>query len=233
MIGTIALLVAIVAILVVAYLFVWNRRRPAKAGPGPSGPVRGPEPDLDLASVKPGDVIALWSGQEPLVERVVSCQETLPGRVTRWKWVFLEKGQLLAATPSGNVLYDRTAVLYQGTAPYEQLTGEIESGGVLKTFEARVRDGSVGTNPVFFDYEGQRYRVLSTGTFAAPDEPVPEAEVWSDVQADEGQNVYFRLAGAEGVQVLGIWTSHIALLFGKPLATSDVREIYRSGGVER
>lgn len=229
MVTTLLLLVAIVAILVAAYLFVWKKPRRARASPSPNGRARGPEPDQDLSSLKPGDVVALWSGKEALVERVVACRETLPGRVTRWDWVFLEGGQLLAATPAGNVLYADTVVLHQGTAPFEQLTGEVERGGVLKTFEARVREGTIGSDPVFFEHEGQRYRVQSTGTFAVPDQPVPEAQVWSDVQADEGQNVYFKLIGSDGTQVLGIWTSHIALLFGRALAAADVREIYRSG----
>jgi hypothetical protein len=226
---TLLLLIGIVAILVAAYLFVWKKPRRARASHGPDGPVRGPEPDQDLSNLKPGDVVALWSGREALVERVVHCQETLSGRVTRWDWVFLQGGQLLATTPSGNVLYADTVVLHQGTAPFEQLTGEVERGGVLKTFEARVRAGTIGSDPVFFEHEGQRYRVQSTGTFAVPDQPVPETEVWSDVQADEGQNVYFKLIGMDGTQVLGIWTSHIALLFGRTLVASDVREVYRAG----
>jgi hypothetical protein len=230
--GTIVLILVVVAILVLAYVYVWNRRPARKAGLGAVGdgaPASGPEPDLNLGTVQQGDILALWDGREPTVERAIVCQETLPGRVTSWKWLFLEGGQLLALAPVGNVLYTDTTVLYQGSEPYERLTGEIENGGVLKTFEARVREGTVGANPVFFEYEGQQFRVQSTGTFSAADQPLPEAEVWSDVQVDEGQNVYFKMVGADATQVLGIWTSHIALLKGRVLAPADVREIYRAG----
>lgn len=232
---TVVLILIVVAVLVVAYLYVWNRRGKPGArrkvggsdGGHPGSPA--PEQDLDLNTLKAGDVVALWDGKELVVDRVVECQETLPARVTRWRWVFLDGDQLLAVAPVGNVLYNATTILHQGSEPYEQITGEVENGGVLKTFEARVREGSVGGSPVFYEHEGQRYRIQSTGTFAAPDQPLPDREVWRDVQVEEGQNVYFRMAGAAGTQLLGIWTSHIALLMGQPLGATDVREIYRVG----
>jgi len=223
----IALLVAVV---VLAYFLA--RRRPRrvvvddKAG-RPQEDDLGP--DLKVETLQPGDVLALWDGKEVLVERVVQCQETLPTRVTRWRWVFLEAGRMLGVTPAGNTLYADTKVLYQGSSPYEQLTADLEQGGVLKTFEARVRDRAIGRDPVFWDFEDQRYQVQATGTFSAPDQAFPQAEVWRDVSADEGQNVYFRMVGPEGAQVLGIWTSHIALLVGRVLSRADVREIYRAG----
>jgi hypothetical protein len=132
-------------------------------------------------------------------------------------------------TPAGNALYADTKVLHQGTAPYEELTSDVERGGILKMFEARVRDRTSGRDPVLWDFEGQRHRIESTGTFSAPDQAFPETEVWRDVSADEAQNVYFRMVGPDGAQVLGIWTSHIALLVGRVLTRTDVREIYRAG----
>jgi hypothetical protein len=223
----IALLVAVV---VVAYYL--TRRKPRRVVvDGPPGQAAEDDlgPDLKVETLQPGDVLALWDGKEVLVERVVECRETLPDRVTRWRWVFLEAGQVLGVTPAGNTLYTDTKVLHQGTTPYEQLTVDLEQDGVLKTFEARVRDRAIGRDPVFWDFEGQRYQVQATGTFSAPDQAFPQTEVWRDVSADEGQNVYFRMVGPEGAQVLGIWTSHIALLVGRVLTRTDVREIYRSG----
>lgn len=222
-------LILLVAV-VLAYLFVRLRRPRRAATSAPVDPaVDDLGPDLNVDTLQPGDVLALWDGKEVLVERAVECRETLPTRVTRWRWVFLQGGQLLGVTPAGNALYTDTKVLYQGTAPYEELTADVENGGILKTFEARVRDRSTGRDPVFWETEGQRYQVQSTGTFAAPDQAFPEVAVWQDVSADEGQNVYFRMIGAEGVQVLGIWTSHIALLVGRVITRTDVREIYRAG----
>jgi hypothetical protein len=223
--------VLLVAVVVVAY-FVARQRRPRRsAASGTASPPNEDDlgPDLKVETLKPGDVLALWDGKEVQVERVVDCQETLPTRITRWRWVFLEAGQMLGVTPAGNTLYTDTKVLYQGTAPYEQLTADLEQGGVLKTFEARVRDRVAGRDPVFWDFEDQRYQVQATGTFSAPDQAFPQTEVWRDVSADEAQNVYFRLVGPEGAQVQGIWTSHIALLVGRVLTRTDVREIYRAG----
>jgi hypothetical protein len=183
-------------------------------------------PDQNVENLGAGDILALWDGKESVVERIVDCQESLPGRVSHWKWAFLEGGQLLSITPSAKSLYTGSVILYQGSPEFEQLTGEAEDGGVLKLFELRVREGVSGSQPVTFDYEGQGYRVQSTGTFAVPDQPVPDSEVWSDVQVEEGQNVYFRMVGQDGAQVLGIWTSHIALYTGRALTSSDVRDIY-------
>jgi hypothetical protein len=234
MLGNIILLILLVGIAVAAYYF-WGQRgkhradpRSSSGQPGSASPA-GPEPDLDLNTIRPGDIVALWNGKESLVDRVIECRETLPARVTHWKWVFLEQGQVLALTPNGNSLYTDTRVLFQGSEPYERLTGEVEQGGVLKSFEARVRDGSVGRNPVLFDYDGQSYQLLGSGTFGVADQPVPDLDVWRDVSVDEHDNVYFRFTGPEGVQALGLWTSHIALLIGKSLAPADVREVYRAG----
>ncbi len=228
-------ILVVVALLIVAAIVVYaiaQSRAPRRArttSPAGTAPEDELGPDLKVETLQPGDVLALWDGKEVLVERVVDCQETLPTRVTRWRWVFLEAGQMLGVTPAGNTLYADTKVLYQGSAQYEQLTADLEQGGVLKTFEARVRDRVVGRDPVFWDFEGQQYQVQATGTFSAPDQAFPQIDVWRDVSADEGQNVYFRMVGPEGAQVLGIWTSHIALLVGHVLTRTDVREIYRAG----
>jgi len=229
--GLLLVVVVLVAVVVMAYLYTRRRQPQRVVVDGPAGPPQDDDlgPDLKVETLQPGDVLALWDGKEVLVERVVECQETLPTRVTRWRWVFLEAGQLLGVTPAGNTLYADTKVLKQGTAPYEELAAGAEQGGILKTFEARVQNRSVGRDPVFWDFEGQRYQIQATGTFSAPDQAFPQTEVWREVSVDEGQNVYFRMVGPEAAQVLGIWTSHIALLVGRVLTRTDVREIYRAG----
>jgi len=108
---------------------------------------------------------------------------------------------------------------------------------VLKAFEARVRQGTAARNPTLFEYDGRTYRVVSTGIFAArpAEQPVfPNVEVWRDINpSDPGDNVYFELEPTEdvpavqsGSEVLGIWTTHIALLFGRPLRPGDIQAIY-------
>jgi hypothetical protein len=56
------------------------------------------------------------------------------------------------------------------------------------------------------------------------------AEVWRDINPNNaGDNVYFELEpteSSEDTDVLGVWTSHIALLFGKPLTGADIQSIY-------
>jgi len=125
--------------------------------------------------------------------------------------------------------YPETDVLFQGTEGFERLTSDASQGGALKTFEERVRENTVGSNPVSFSYGGKDYRVQSTGTFSIPGQEAPAREVWQDVSPNEGDNVYFRLASDDGDQILGIWTSHIAILRGRVLAASDIREVYRTG----
>ncbi|HET6315562.1 MAG TPA: hypothetical protein VFG86_03820, partial [Chloroflexota bacterium] len=93
-----------------------------------------------------------------------------------------------------------------------------------------------------FEYDGRVYRVVSTGIFDA--QPVsgsprvaaayPKLEVWRDInRTNPGDNVYFELEPTEdvpvdetGSEVLGIWTTHIALLFGRELKPADVQTIY-------
>ncbi len=196
---------------------------------------RGPEPPASSASprqptvetLRPGDAITFWDGEDALVDCVLECEEQLGARRTRWRWNLLRGGRMLETAPDGNVLYPSSAVLYQGTAPFDELTGEPAVGGVLKTFEARVRAGTVGANPVFFDYEGHHFQMRSTGTFGAtPLGPPPTAEVWRDLADDPSQNVYFELESSDGAQGLGIWTTHVLLLIGEALKTTDIRSMY-------
>ena len=236
MLTTVILSIVVIAILALAFAFVWKNRaakRPAtSASPnGKAASPAGPDqpPDRELHQVKSGDVVALWSGEELLVEQALDCQDNSTGRPATWRWLFLEGGRVISSTPTSAVYYPATEVLHQGSEGFERLTADVNMGGALKTFEQRVRDNVVGSDPVFFSYDNKRFRVQSTGTFATPGQAAPAREVWEDVSTTEGENVYFRLAADDGEQLLGIWTTHIAILRGRTLNPADVREVYRTG----
>ncbi|MDQ6670437.1 MAG: hypothetical protein M3069_06740 [Chloroflexota bacterium] len=199
-----------------------------------------PDPQARQPTVEtllPGDVVSFWDGGDNVVQAVLDCSEELNGRVTNWLWNLLDDGKVLEATPEGTVLYERTVVLHQASAEFETLTSDAEQGGVLKAFEARVRQGTAARNPTLFEYDGRVYRVVSTGIFSA--RPLgqpgfPNAEVWRDINpSNPGDNVYFELeptvdvpATESGSEVLGVWTTHIGLLFGRPLRPGDIQAIY-------
>jgi len=203
---------------------------PNKPAPQPRQPT--------VNSLLPGDVVSLWDAGDHVVQSILDCREELNQRVTSWRWNLLDEGQMLEATPEGNTLYTRTVILHQDSPEFETLTSDPDQGGVLKAFEARVRQGIAARNPTLFEYEGRVFRVVSTGIFDA--QPVgqpsyPNASVWRDINpSNPGDNVYFELEPTEDVapgdqsptEVLGIWTSHIALLFGRPMKNADVQTIY-------
>ncbi|HLH23982.1 MAG TPA: hypothetical protein VK066_15775 [Chloroflexota bacterium] len=187
------------------------------------------EPTVE--TLRPGDAVSFWDGEDSIVDTVLQCEEQLGGRRTQWRWNLLRGGRMLETAPDGNVLYTSSEVLYQGSAPFEQLTGDPSVGGVLKTFEARVRAGTAGSNPVFYEHQGKQFQVRSTGTFSArPIGSPPAGEVWRDLSDDPSQNVYFELDAPDGTQGLGVWTTHILLLIGEPLKTTDIRAIYPGQG---
>ena len=200
----------------------------------PTKPTQQRQPTVD--SLLPGDVVSLWDAGDHVVEAVLECAEELNRRAVTWRWNLLDEGHMLSAAPEGNTLYMRTAILHQDSAEFETLTSDADQGGVLKAFEARVRQGNAARNPTLFEYEGRVYRVVSTGIFDA--RPIgqtkfPNLDVWRDVNpSNPGDNVYFELEptvetpGDESSEVLGIWTSHIALLFGRPLKAADIQSIY-------
>jgi hypothetical protein len=201
------------------------------------GRVAGQPRQPGVTELLPGDVVSFWDGGDSLVQAVLECREELNRRETIWRWNLLDEGHVLEVTPEANTLYERTVVLHQNTAEFETLTADPERGGVLKAFEARVREGIAARNPTLFEYEGSVYRVVSTGIFAARSIAhvgYPNLDVWRDINPDNpGENVYFELEptqdvpeGGSGSEVLGIWTSHIALLFGRPLKAGDIQTIY-------
>jgi hypothetical protein len=196
---------------------------------------QGRQPTLE--SLLPGDVVSFWDGGDSVVQAVLQCREELNRRETGWRWNILDEGRVLEVTPEGTTLYERTAILLQTSAEFEVLTADPEQGGALKAFEARVREGTAARHPTLFEYGGKVYRVVSTGIFEA--RPMgaagyPNLDVWRDVNPDNpGDNVYFELEptedlpeGESGSDVLGIWTTHIALLFGRPLKAGDIQTIY-------
>jgi hypothetical protein len=201
-----------------------------------------------LETLLPGDVVSLWDAGDAVVQDVLECREELNRRETRWRWNLLDEGRMLEVAPDGNVLYERTDVVLQSSAEFETLTSDPEHGGVLKAFEARVQQGTAARQPTLFEYGGRVYRVVSTGIFdarpaGAPSfrqDAYPKAEVWRDINPSHAaDNVYFTLEptedvpeGESGSEVLGVWTSHIALLFGRPLRPTDVQTIYPGAGQE-
>jgi hypothetical protein len=202
----------------------------------PSKPA-GQRPQPTLTTLLPGDVVSLWDAGDHIVESVLDCREELNRRETAWRWNLMDEGRVIEVTPEGTTLYTRTEIAHQDSAEFETLTADADQGGVLKAFEARVRQGTAARNPTLFEYGGKVYRVVSTGIFGA--RPVgtaayPSAIVWSDINpSNPADNVYFELEPTEetpgddsGSEVLGIWTSHIALLFGQPLKPADVQSIY-------
>ncbi len=195
----------------------------------------GRQPTLE--TLIPGDVVSMWDYGDAIVQAVLECREELNRRVSEWRWNVLDDGRMLSTAPEGNALYDRAVVLHQDSPEFETLVCDPEQGGALKSFEARVREGTAARNPTLFEFEDKVYRVLSTGIFEA--RPVgakgyPNLEVWRDINpTNPGDNVYFELEpteevpeGESGGEVLGIWTSHIVLLFGRELKPADVQTIY-------
>src|SRR5919204_74707 len=126
---------------------------------------KGRQPTLD--TLLPGDVVSFWDGGDSVVQAVLECREDLNGRVTTWRWNVLDDGKVLEVSPEATVLYEQTIVFHQDSVEFETLTSDPEQGGVLKTFEARVREGTAARHPTLFEYGGKTYRVVSTGIFEA------------------------------------------------------------------
>ena len=203
--------------------------------PDKIGQAHGRQPTLE--TLLPGDVVSLWDEGDCVVEAALDCSEQLNERETKWRWNLLDGGRVVEVSPDGTILYRRTAVLHQSSADFETLTADADVGGVLKAFEARVREGTAARHPTLFEFEGKTYRIVSTGSFAARPaigHAYPSAEVWRDINpTNPGDNVYFGLEptgddgeDAEDSAVLGIWTTHIALLFGRQLKGADIQSIY-------
>lgn len=209
-------------------MFRRARRAFGKAEPPPT--LRQPT----LEDLRPRDAISFWDGQDDVVESVVQCREELGGRASTWRWVVLSSGQIVETAPDNSALYTASTVYQQGSEPFYALTAEPEHNGALKTFEARVRDESIAHDPVTVTLDGKDWTVESTGTFLASYIGLPpRREVWRDISTENpADNVYFELRGTDEAAAVGIWTTHVLLLQGRPLDESDIRSLY-PGGEER
>src|SRR5438552_4194678 len=186
------------------------------------------QPTLD--DLRPGDAISFWDGADDVVQSVVECREEIGGRTSTWRWSILSSGQVVETAPDTNALYTSSAMFTQGSEAFYALTAEPEHGGALKTFESRVRDESIAREPVSVLLDGKQWTIESTGTFRAGYlGPAPRADVWRDISENPADNVYFELRGEGDQAGLGIWTSHILLLEGRPLQDSDVQSLYPGG----
>ncbi len=208
---------------------MFRRARRAFGQDRAAAPLREPT----LQDLRPGDAISFWDGQDDVAENVVQCREEIAGRPSTWSWVLLSSGQVLEVAPDANALYTDSTVLQQGGESFYSLTAESEHGGALKLFEARVRDESIAREPVQVTILSKQWTLESTGTFRATYlGPPPNQEVWRDISENPADNVYFELRGENEDMALGIWTTHILLLQGRPVTDSDIRSLY-PGGEER
>jgi hypothetical protein len=203
---------------------VWRSRREGAEAPKLREPT--------VQTVEPGDAIAFGDGDNAVVVSVLECREVVGPRTSTWRWSFLDDGKLLEAAPDDNVLYTESSVAYQGEAAFQQFVAEPEQGGVLKTFEQRVRSGTSASEPVTFEHAGRTFHLRSTGTFSGRARGKPLGEVWTDMSPNAGDNVYFEAEAQTGEQLLGVWTSHIALLIGRKLGLTDIDAIYPGTGGE-
>ena len=180
----------------------------------------------DLAGLAPGDAISFWGEGNRLVSCVFDCGEGIGEQRYTWHWIFLDDGSLVESSADGWWRYTEHEILPQGSPRYAALVGH---DGALEQFEARVRNDTVHDDPVLVELQGRPYRVTSTGTVgvARHGEP-PRLSPWQRFVSEAEENVYFSLVCTEDEEagVLGIWTSHVCLSFGRPLSQSDVDGIY-------
>jgi hypothetical protein len=188
-----------------------------------------PPPATTPETLAPGDALILQDGRDFLVQSAIDCTEELEGRTTTWRWLLLDDGSLLEVLRHTLMLYRPPEILYQGTPPYALITGQGQQDGLLRVFEARVRAGTIAGMPVSYDHNGRTYQIRSTGTFATQFNGMTDAEVWADVSDSPGDNVFFKMEQAgqpDAGELLGVWTTHIALYSGQPLVHADIKGMY-------
>ncbi|MGH2353400.1 MAG: hypothetical protein ACRDI2_01950 [Chloroflexota bacterium] len=190
-------------------------------------PRADPLDDQSFADLEPGDAISFWGEGNRLVTCVFDCAEGIGERRYTWRWLFLDDGSLIEHSADGRWRYTEHEIVPQGSALFSDLVG---SGGLLEQFEARVRNDSVGDDPVFTELRSRRYRVTATGTVEVTrhGDP-PRLAPWGQFVKSQEENIYFSLVAVddETEGVLGLWTSHVCLSFGKPVGETDVDGIYR------
>lgn len=204
---------------------VFDRMRDAVFGKKPEDPVpiRVTESPADLQR---GDVIVFWDAGDAIVTATLDCSESRSGRQSTWRWLFLSSGPMIETIGRTNTIYEQTHMIARGTVAFQRLTGSVQGGGALQTFEARQRDGADATDPVVFRLDDAAYRLVSTGTFSCARAGPLDEPVWRDISSNEGENVYFRMRSTDGSEVLGIWTTDIALITGRPLANAEIKGLY-------
>ena len=188
--------------------------------PGPPPPTTTPE------TLAPGNVILLQDRRDFLVKSTMDCTEEVDGRVSNWRWLLLDDRSLLEVRSHTMNLFGPPEILRQGTPSYALLIGEGAQDGLLRLFEARVRDGTSSAMPVTYEHDGATYRICSTGSFSAHVVGGTDSEVWAGVSAKAADNVYFKLEGPAGEPALGIWTTHMAFSVGTPLTHADIKGMY-------
>ncbi len=182
-----------------------------------------PPRETTPTTLKPGDAIMAWNGDDRLVQTALECAERVNARETDWRWLLLDSDSVLEVAAGWTVYYNTSEVINQGTVEFLRLVGDQD--GLLRVFEARVRDGSIAMNPVIFEHGGAAYQINSTGTFLVQRSSgaAIAADVWRDITANETDNVYCKLTGPNGNKALAVWTTHIALLTGQEVGPADLR----------
>lgn len=181
----------------------------------------------DLGTLAPGDAISFWGEGNKIVRTVFDCAEGIGARRYTWRWYFLDDDSLVEYSADGQWRYTEHEVVPQGSALFSDLVGP---GGLLEQFEARVRNDSVGDNPVFVTLRDRLYRVTSTGVVDASrrGEP-PHLAPWANLIQKPEENIYFSLIAADDEEqgVLGLWTTHVCLSFGRPIGETDIDGVFR------
>ena len=207
----------------------WDKDGARRNGHGRTGHDwhAGTTDDHNLGDLEPGDAITFWGEGNRVVTCVYECAEGIGEREYQWKWVFLDDGSLVEHSADGQWRYTEHQLVPQGSALFSDLVGP---DGMLEQFEARVRVDTVGDDPLWVELKGQRYRVTSTGTVAPKRRgPSPSLAPWSQMVKNADGNVYFSCVAAEdeSAGVLGLWTSHICLSFGRPIGLTDIDAVFR------
>jgi hypothetical protein len=207
----------------------WGGQPAHRNGRSQSGALPGDDAgsgEPDISGVAPGDAISFWGEGNRLVTCVFDCSEGIGDRQYTWRWIFLDDGSLVEDSADGWWRYAEHEIIPQGSGRFAALAG---SGGALEQFETRVRNDTVHDDPVVVELQGRRYRVTSTGTVSIVRRgDAPRLGPWRQFVANVPDNVYFSLVAEEDEAsgVLGLWTSHICLSFGRPVSRSDVDGVY-------
>ena len=196
----------------------WERMRQRRKDAG-----HAPVQETTAQTLRPGDALMLWNGDDRIVQTALALAEHLNNLETDWRWLLLDGDTVLEVLNGGEtVYYDRWEIVRQGSADFVRLVGDQD--GLLRVFEARVRDGSSALNPTVFDYDSDQWRLDSTGTFVVRNaDGGALGEVWRDVTPNEGDNVYAKFTGSGGEKALAVWTTHIGFLRGREVGPSDLR----------